>query len=1567
MVISKTHKIYNKINKYSSLVIGASSLPPDVNDQMKYKSRRFPARETLRLIGLFGAMILTISEANAQRQMEKLGRGVIALRTGTSSAYVGWRLLATDPESIGFNVLRSVNGGAPVQINTALVTNTTDYADTTVNFANSNSWFIQPVIGTVTQALSAPWGQPTNAATRQYFSVPLHAVTGGAYPPYDVKFCWVGDLDGDGEYDFVVDRLSTSATSSATNNIPQYLQAYKRDGTFLWQMNMGYNSTNQYVYAPGSSAISFGDSDHVTVYDIDGDGQAEVLVKTANGVTVTNAAGVQVAAITAASDSTEYISVLNGLTGAEKSRIVVTNPFPADGPLYSRFIIAYADGVHPSLIFVAENRNKTTSVFQEALFAYDWRSNQIVQRWAVSTNLSSRAHQIRVADINRDGIDEICEIGSAYSANDGHQIYDNGLQHGDRYHIADMDPDRPGLETYAIQQLNPTLLATMLYDTATGTPIKEWFASGVVDVSRGVALDMDPGHKGYEMYSTQPGIFDCQGNQIYTDTLWPPEALWWDADLSREFEDGAGNGALSPVVNKYNPSTHAADRIYTIYTDGVHQAYGGRAAFWGDILGDWREELVLVASDYSEIRIYTTKLAATNRLYCLMQDPAYRGQSTAKGYYQASYPDYYLGTDMQPPPLPPVSDARLVWRGSAGTSWDAGSTANWFTNNLWISNSIAIAFNSGDSVLFDLTGSNNAAINLTGWLAPGAVTVNSPKDYIFSGNGSLGGTMSLTKSGGGKLTLNNTNPFTGGTLICESTVIVNGSLPNSPVIVRGGVWLDGRIGGNGTVGAGVTAAPGSGLSPGQGTNSPGTLTISNVLALTGSTVNDFDLSDDATGTTKTNDRVNVVGNLTLQGTNRLTIHKLNATLPAGTYPLIVYSGTLIGGLTNLAVAGLDGTPLALTNPPGRIALIIKSLRAPVSLVWTGGQNGNAWDMDATSNWLNGAAKDLFVPEDTVRFDNTGATNPAVNLAGLLQAGGVTVDSSSDYVFTGTGSILGAGSLTKTNSGTLTISNENTYSGPTIVGGGVLAVSDLSVAGSPGPLGSAPNTSPTNLLIYDGATLRFPGAQAYTDRGFTLASGTGTVDVVSSGVLINYSGLVTGPGKLQKIGAGTLILGTSNSYSGGTLIKDGLLQLATEAANTYGFGTGLVTLDGGILKMLDDSSTYSSASYSLYVPTNSVGALYCDSRIDFYGSLTGGGILNDYIPFSRTTLYGNWSQFAGKINILPGVSGDSRVGGTGTNGDFRINNTYGYGKAAIYLTNWMYAYHTTAATTVAVGELSGAPNAFLTAGAWQVGAKNTDATFAGRITGTSITKVGTGTWTLTGTNTYAGTTTVSAGTLLVNGNQLSATNTVTVASGATLGGIGLLGGVTRVNGQLSPGSNATGILTFTNNVTLSSGSTAYIELRKSTKTNDVLRILGRLTYGGTLQVTNLSGTLTDGDSFKIFDATNYTGAFAALSPATPGIGLGWNTNALYTNGTLAVITFVAPRFSNVGWTGTSLIMSGTGGSVNGYYYILATTNLALPLAQWTSIATNQFDASGNFNCTNSISAGTPQRFYLLQVP
>jgi hypothetical protein len=518
-------------------------------------------------IVLFASLTLI---THAQRQMERLGRGVVALHSATSQAYVGWRLLATDPSEVGFNLYRSANGGAGVKLNSLPLTNTTDYLDTSANFTVSNAWYVVPVTNGVEGTPGAAFGLAANPPVRQYLSWPLRAVTNGAAPPYDVKFCWVGDFDGDGEYDYLVDRLSTTV---ATN---QFLQAYKRDGTFLWQMDMGSNSVNQYNIEPGASAISIGDKDNVTVYDLDGDGRAEVCVRTARGVILPDGT-----IIGGPDDTTQYLSILDGLTGHELARATITNMWPADGPLNSRFGIMYCDGVHPSLLIEGENRN-TNSVFQRETMTYDYRNGQLTRRWfhtpAANVN-ESWGHQIRIMDVNHDGIDDLIEVGSVKNGATGQPLWDTELQHGDRFHVTDIDPDRPGLEMFSIQQNNPTLLAMALIDMNNGQVIKKWYASGVVDVGRGVALDMVPTQRGCEFYSTQPGIFDCKGNQIYANSIWPPEAIWWDADLSREFEDGAGSGALSPVINKFDPVSGTAGRMYSIYSEGVHQAYGGRAAF----------------------------------------------------------------------------------------------------------------------------------------------------------------------------------------------------------------------------------------------------------------------------------------------------------------------------------------------------------------------------------------------------------------------------------------------------------------------------------------------------------------------------------------------------------------------------------------------------------------------------------------------------------------------------------------------------------------------------------------------------------------------------------------------------------------------------------------------------------------------------------------------------------------------------------------------------------------------------------------------------------------------------
>ena len=475
---------------------------------------RFPF---LRVFLIFLLGVLCCGPAMGQRQMEALNRGIVAVRKNSTQIYVSWRLFGNDPPNVSFNLYRSTNGGAPSKQNTNPITATTDFTDApgSTNLTNNAySYFVRPVINGVEQANSETAALPANAPQKQFFTLPLRQDT-GPNGPYTVKFCWVGDLDGDGDYDFVVDRQSTLGAYE------QFLEAYKNDGTFLWRMAMGPNSVYQYSIEPGSSAISIGHGDNVTVYDMDGDGMAEVLIRTSNGVVFGNGA----VASGGASDNVQFLSVVNGMTGAELARATVPNPRLADGPMNGHMGILYLDGKRPSVLLAAKNRAPDES-FHGTITAWDWRGGALNQRWTWEDSgaiHSPEGHQIRIADVDNDGKDEFVEIGFVID-DDGTQLFNiPEVVHGDRFHLTDIDPDRPGLENFIIQQNNGSGLATALFDAGTGDMIRKWYAGGIVDVGRGIALDITSAHKGCEMFSTQPGIFNAKGQQIYANNIWAPE------------------------------------------------------------------------------------------------------------------------------------------------------------------------------------------------------------------------------------------------------------------------------------------------------------------------------------------------------------------------------------------------------------------------------------------------------------------------------------------------------------------------------------------------------------------------------------------------------------------------------------------------------------------------------------------------------------------------------------------------------------------------------------------------------------------------------------------------------------------------------------------------------------------------------------------------------------------------------------------------------------------------------------------------------------------------------------
>jgi len=265
--------------------------------------------------------------------------------------------------------------------------------------------------------------------------------------------------------------------------------------------------------------------------------------------------------------------------------------------------------------------------------------------------------------------------------------------------------------------------------------------------------------------------------------------------------------------------------------------------------------------------------------------------------------------------------------------------------------------------------------------------------------------------------------------------------------------------------------------------------------------------------------------------------------------------------------------------------------------------------------------------------------------------------------------------------------------------------------------------------------------------------------------------------------------------------------------------------------------------------------------------------------------------------------------------------------------------------------------------------NNVTTINGVITGgavnNNITKAGPGTLVLNAANTYGKPTLVSAGTLVVNG--VIGTNTVTVANGALLRGTGVITGplTVQAGGTLSPGSSI-GTLSISN--TLALAGTNLMEVNATTLASDLIQGLTSVTYGGELKVVNLSGTYAAGNSFKLFDSLAYAGAFASINPPTPAAGLAWDTSSLAVNGTLKVISAATPpHFNSPVLSGSTLTLSGGGGTPNANYILLASTNVALTVPSWDRVTTNQFDSSGNFSISMPVTPGVPQRYFLIQLP
>ncbi len=631
------------------------------------------------------------------------------------------------------------------------------------------------------------------------------------------------------------------------------------------------------------------------------------------------------------------------------------------------------------------------------------------------------------------------------------------------------------------------------------------------------------------------------------------------------------------------------------------------------------------------------------------------------------------------------------------------------------------------------------------------------------------------------------------------------------------------------------------------------------------------------------------------------------TIANGTYPLFTYpAGSLNGGLGNLFVSfGASAYSGILTNitttTPNEIAIIIgPPTRAATNVVWVGDGVANNWDTIGT-NWLIGvtATRTVFQSGDSAIFNNAGAANTNVTLQVALYPTSVVVSNSAlvSYTLAGNGNIAGPIGLLKTNSGTVTILTTNTYTGPTLIGGGTISVSYLPSGGLPSPIGASSNN--TNNLLFAGGTLAYSGASAGTDRGMTLNGSGGTFDV-TNGATLTLRGVIAGSGPLTLTDAGGLTLTNANTYTNGTIINNGTLTLN----NATSAGTGTITLNGGTLAFVG------TIANAVNVASNATASATATAQIN--GAITGGGTLN-----LNLTSAGSTFTFGASAGSMSAFTGTVKVTDATPYAFLRLSAVTGSSAATFDLGNSSIVMHTRDPLTVNLGGLAGGTNTVLegarsSAGTdtYNIGANGFNTTFngtisngidSGTITPVSINKVGTGTLTLGGSNLYSGTTTVSNGVLLVNGsiNNDNTNDPPITVSGGTLGGSGIIGGVVtvQVGGTLAPGAgtNVAGtVLTLNSNLTLQAGGTTIMRAVHGASPDQVTSA-GTITYGGLLLI-NTNGDSTPyqaGDTIQLFTLGAVSGAYNAGSSFNsiqprPGPGLVWDASQLTTSGTLAVV-------------------------------------------------------------------------------
>ncbi len=536
-----------------------------------------------------------------KRVWEEIDRGLVAMPIEKGKVYLSWRLLAEDPDGVAFNVYRQAGRAEAIKLNAEPVRRTTDFVDEAAPANEELAYTVRPVIAGTEDEPSKPVLTRTHAKGPGYLSIKLDG-------DHTFQKVGVADLNGDGRYDYVIKQPNT--------NIDPYhkywrrskdtykIEAYLADGSLLWRNDLGWSIERGIWYSP------------YVVWDLDGDGKAEVAVKTGEGDPRDPDGRV--------TKGPEFVSIWDGRTG----KLLDKRPWPSrKGFIGNReraynmasrnqLGIAYLDGKTPCLI-VARGTYNTMKVV-----AYQFHKGRLdeVWRWRAIEEppkpryFSQGAHFMHGVDVDGDRRDEVV-LGSSVLDDNGRGLWSTGLGHPDHCYVGDIDPSRPGLEIYYGIEFAQPSNGMCLVDAKTGRILwglseRTWHVH-----ASGLCADIDPNHPGMECYGGERDkhgdrharwMFSAKGKLLTTEKEWnpglSPRAVYWDADPYRE------------VLVRH--------RIFKYGGKDLTKAIQGSHAAWADVVGDWREEVI--ASVKGELRIYTTTIPATDRRVCLMQDPIHR-------------------------------------------------------------------------------------------------------------------------------------------------------------------------------------------------------------------------------------------------------------------------------------------------------------------------------------------------------------------------------------------------------------------------------------------------------------------------------------------------------------------------------------------------------------------------------------------------------------------------------------------------------------------------------------------------------------------------------------------------------------------------------------------------------------------------------------------------------------------------------------------------------------------------------------------------------------------------------